>query len=55
MKKIIKAWAVVDSRGQIPENNDDPKFMCVHKRRCEAINAKKEGELIVKISIVFEF
>ncbi len=44
------AWAII-KKGKIPENNDDPRFLCVFKTKKTAESAVITGEKIIKVVI----
>lgn len=51
--KDVDAWAVVNKLGMIPENNDDPKFLCVHRTKKEADGAALRNEIVVPCTITY--
>jgi len=48
--KIIKAWCLVKNN-KIPENNDDPKFLCIFKTRRRAEEATMVDEFIKRVEV----
>lgn len=51
-KKIRHAWCLVKGE-TIPENNDDPKFLCIHRSKTEADGARMVDEVVIRCTIVY--
>lgn len=52
-KRTIKAYACVRKGNYIPQNCDDPPFMCVFATEMMAEAARLKGEQVVEILITF--
>lgn len=53
MEIKIKAWCIV-RENKIPENDDDPKFLCVFKTREQASLACLWKEKVRRCSIIIK-
>jgi len=51
IKKQIKAWANVNKRGVIRLNNDEPRFLCIHKTKKEAEGGAFIDEKTIQVII----